>query len=136
VGHHAAPAATLLAAIALGKILTTSLTIGSGGSAGLFGPSMVIGGCAAAACGAILERYLPAISPDPRACAIVGMAGFFAAAAKTPFAMLILVCELTGDYRLLVPALWVCSLAYLISDRATLYRPQETGRQSLDPPQR
>jgi len=50
--------ALLLLAIALGKILTTSLTIGSGGSGGVFGPSMVIGGCGGGALGIV--RVLPA----------------------------------------------------------------------------
>jgi chloride channel protein, CIC family len=120
--------AVVLLAVAGGKILTTSLTIGSGGSGGVFGPSMVIGGCAGGAFGLLLHEFWPTLAPQPASFMIVGMAGFFAAAAKTPFSTLVIVCELTGDYRLIVPALWVCALAYLLSDEESLYRSQVKGR--------
>jgi CIC family chloride channel protein len=124
--------AVLLLAIAAGKILTTSLTIGSGGSGGVFGPSMVIGGCAGGGLGLFLHGLWPSLVPHPGTFVILGMAGFFAAAAKTPFSTLIIVSEMTGDYRLLLPALWVCTLAFLISDEEPLYRSQVLSR-SLSP---
>src|ERR1700683_3631700 len=96
--------ALVLLGVALGKILTTSCTIGSGGSGGVFGPSMVIGGCAGGAFGLVVHANWPTLAPQPASFMIMGMAGFFAAAAKTPFSTLIIVCELTGDYRLIVPA--------------------------------
>jgi CIC family chloride channel protein len=119
---------SLLLAIALGKIITTSLTIGSGGSGGVFGPSMVIGGCAGGAFGLALNQFWPGLVSQPASFMVVGMAGFFAAAAKTPFSTLVMVCELTGDYRLIVPALWVCALAFLLSDTESLYGSQVKGR--------
>ena len=64
------------------KILTTGLTISSGGSGGVFGPSMVIGGCGGGALGMLLHAHFPAFVPHPSSFLIVGMAGFFAAAAK------------------------------------------------------
>ena len=118
----------VLAAVALGKIVTTSLTIGSGGSGGVFGPSMVIGGCAGGALGLIFQRIWPNMHLQPVSFMIVGMAGFFAAAAKTPFSTLVMVCELTGDYRLIVPALWVCTLAFFLSDEQSLYDSQIESR--------
>jgi CIC family chloride channel protein len=120
--------ATLLLAVALGKILTTSLTIGSGGSGGVFGPSMVIGGCGGGALGLFLHRLDPALVPQPAAFMIVGMAGFFAAAGKVPFSTLVIVSEMTGNYLLLLPALWVCSLSYLLSDEQSLYQAQVEDR--------
>jgi CIC family chloride channel protein len=121
----------VLAAIALGKILTTSLTIGSGGSGGVFGPSMVIGGCAGGALGTVLHRAWPELVPHPASFVVVGMAGFFAAAAKTPFSTLVIVSEMTGGYHLLLPALWVCTLSFLLSDAQTIYGSQlETRAQS------
>src|SRR5262249_54405735 len=99
--------AGILAAVAVGKILTTSLTIGSGGSGGVFGPSMVIGGCGGGALGVLLHHFWPWLVPHPASYMIVGMAGFFAAAAKTPFSTLVIVSELTGNYNLLLPTLWV-----------------------------
>jgi len=124
--------ALLLALIALGKILTTSLTIGSGGSGGVFGPSMVIGGCGGGALGIVLHHFWPALVPHPASVVIVGMAGFFAAAAKTPVSTLVIVSEMTGDYNLLLPTLWVCVLAFLLSDEQSIYRSQVRSR-SLSP---
>ena len=127
--------ATLLLAVAVGKIVTTGLTIGSGGSGGVFGPSMVIGGCAGGSLGVFVHGLWPAAVPHPGTFVVLGMAGFFAAAAKTPFSTLIIVSEMTGDYRLLLPALWVCTLAFLLSDEEPLYRSQVMSR-SLSPAHR
>ncbi len=118
----------ILLAVALGKILTTSLTIGSGGSGGVFGPSMVIGGCGGGALGLALHAVWPALVPQPASFVIVGMAGFFAAAAKTPISTLIIVSEMTGGYHLLLPALWVCVLAFLLSDEKSIYSNQVESR--------
>jgi CIC family chloride channel protein len=124
--------ALVLLAVAVGKILTTALTIGSGGSGGVFGPSMVIGGCAGGALGIVFQWLWPGIVPHPAAFAIVGMAGFFAAAAKTPFSTLVIVSEMTGNYNLLLPTLWVCTLAFLLSDEQSIYSSQVLSR-SLSP---
>src|SRR5262249_40557577 len=64
--------ATVLVAVAIGKILTTSLTIGSGGSGGVFGPSMVIGGCAGGAFGLVAHAYWPDLVPQPASFMIMG----------------------------------------------------------------
>lgn len=114
----------VLLMVSLGKILTTSLTIGSGGSAGVFGPSMVIGGTLGGAVGQVFHGWMPQVVQHPGAFAVVGMAGFFSAAAKTPLSTVIMVSEMTGDYALLVPAVWVCALAYLVSRRWTIFRSQ------------
>jgi CIC family chloride channel protein len=118
----------ILLAIALGKILTTSLTIGSGGSGGVFGPSMVIGGCGGGALGQLFHHFWPTLVPHPASFVLVGMAGFFAAAAKTPISTLIIVSEMTGGYHLLLPALWVCVLAFLLSDEKSIYSKQVETR--------
>jgi len=118
----------VLLAVALGKILTTGLTIGSGGSGGVFGPSMVIGGCGGGALGIFLHWLWPALVPHPATFVIVGMAGFFAAAAKTPVSTLVIVSEMTGNYNLLLPTLWVCILAFLLSDEQSIYSSQVLSR--------
>lgn len=118
----------LLLAIAVGKIVTTGLTIGSGGSGGVFGPSMVIGGCGGGALGIALHSLWPRLAPHPASYVIVGMAGFFAAAAKTPFSTLVMVSELTGNYNLLLPTLWVCAIAFLLSDERSIYSSQVASR--------
>ncbi len=120
--------ALLLLAVALGKIVTTSLTIGSGGSGGVFGPSMVIGGCGGGALGLFLHSLRPWLAPQPATFVIVGMAGFFAAAAKTPFSTIVMVSELTGNYDLLLPTLWVCTLTFLLSDEQSIYSSQVESR--------
>jgi CIC family chloride channel protein len=112
----------------VGKIMTTCLTIGSGGSGGVFGPSMVIGGCAGGALGIFLHWLWLALVPHPACFAIVGMAGFFAAAGKAPFSTVVIVSEMTGNYDLLLPTLWVCALAFLLSDEQSIYRSQVESR--------
>ena len=128
ITHETTVSVGVLLAIAAGKIVTTSATIGSGGSGGVFGPSMVIGGCGGAAVGIVLHRLWPGVFPHPASFAVVGMAGFFAAAAKTPFSTLVIVSEMTGSYHLLLPALWVCVLAFMLSDRQSIYRSQLESR--------
>lgn len=125
---EAVPTVLVLLLVAVGKIFATGLTIGSGGSGGVFGPSMVIGGCGGGALGLLLHQYAPQIAPEPIAFVVVGAAGFFAAAAKTPFSSMIMVTELTGDFGLLTPALWVTMIAYLFSERGTIYSAQLEGR--------
>jgi CIC family chloride channel protein len=127
-GPGSAFLAAVLLAIAIGKILTTGLTIGSGGSGGVFGPSMVIGGCGGGALGIFLYKLSPALVPHPASFVIVGMAGFFAAAAKTPFSTLVIVSEMTGNYNLLLPTLWVCAIAFLLSDEQSIYSSQVESR--------
>ena len=120
--------AGLLALVAIGKILTTSFTIGSGGSAGVFGPSMVIGGCTGGATGLVLHRLFPDIVQQPGAYVLVGMAGFFAGVAKTPISTLVMVSEMTGSYSLLLPSLWVCVLTFVLSRHWNLYSMQVPTR--------
>jgi CIC family chloride channel protein len=120
--------ALVLLAVALGKIATTGLTIGSGGSGGVFGPSMVIGGCGGGALGMFLNWLWKPLAPEPASFVLVGMAGFFAAAAKTPFSTLVMVGELTGNYNLLLPTLWVCAIAFLLSDEQSIYSAQVESR--------
>jgi CIC family chloride channel protein len=119
---------TLLLSLALVKILTTSLTISSGGSGGVFGPSMVIGGCLGAAFGRFVHGLWPELVPQPEVYAIVGMAGFFAGCARAPISTIIMVSEMTGDYKLLLPTMWVSTLCFLMCRPWTLYEKQVPSR--------
>jgi CIC family chloride channel protein len=114
--------------VAAGKILATSFTIGSGGSAGVFGPSMVIGGTLGAATGYLLQFIFPGFTLYPSTFAVVGMAGFFAAAANTPISTIIMVSELTGNYELLMPSMWVCTISYLVARKWSIYQSQVPGK--------
>lgn len=122
----------LLLAVALVKIATTSMTVSSGGSGGVFGPSMVIGGCLGAAVGKIFHGWWPELVRQPQAFAIVGMAGFFSGTARAPFSTILMVTELTGNYTLLLPAMWVSALCFLLTGHWTLYEKQVRSR--LDSP--
>ncbi len=119
---------TVLFAVAATKILTTSLTVGSGGSGGVFGPSMVIGGAIGAAAGKLFHHWMPGIVAQPGAFAIVGMAGFFAGAANAPFSTILMVAEITGSYQLLLPTLWVSSICYILCRHSSLYSKQVGSR--------
>jgi CIC family chloride channel protein len=114
----------ILLLVAVGKIITTSLTIGSGGSAGVFGPSMVIGGTLGTVVGQLFHSFFPHLVPHPGAFMIVGMAGFFSAAANTPLSTMIMVSELTGNYELLIPSMWVCAISFMVARRWSLYKNQ------------
>jgi CIC family chloride channel protein len=93
--------------LAVLKILALSLTVSSGGSGGVFAPSMYVGAMIGAAIGLLL--HLP-----PAAFAVVGMAALFGAAARVPFATLLMVVEMTGGYQLLVPAGLAVVIAYMV----------------------
>lgn len=121
-------ALSTLVVVAIFKIVTTSLTICSGGSGGVFGPSMVIGGCVGGAVGKIFHAAFPQIVTQPGAFAVVGMAGFFAGCARAPFSTILMVTEMTGSYRLLLPAMWVSTLCFLLMRRWTLYEKQVPTR--------
>lgn len=119
---------SLLLAIVFGKIITTTCTISSGGSGGVFGPSMVIGGCLGSAVGRFFHGLWPELVHHPQAYAIVGMAGFFAGAAHAPISTIIMVSEMTGNYQLLLPSMWVSTLCFLFCRRWTLYQKQVPSR--------
>ena len=80
----------------------------------------------------VFHHLWPGLVPHPASFVIVGMAGFFAAAAKTPFSTIIIVSEMTGGYHLLLPSLWVCTLSFILSDKQSIYASQVESR-SLSP---
>ncbi len=114
--------------VALAKIVATSLTISSGGSGGVFAPSLVIGAMLGGAFGASADLLFPAMVHDPRAYVLIGMAGFFAGVSNTPIATLIMVSELTGNYGLLAPLMLVCTVAMIVFPRNSIYQKQVKSR--------
>jgi CIC family chloride channel protein len=107
--------------LAIGKIFTTSFSIGSGGSGGVFGPSVVIGGAMGGVIGKCFHQIMPGIVTEPGAFVVVGMAGFFTAVSNTPISTIIFVSEMTNSYHLLLPSLLVCSVSYLAARKWTIY---------------
>jgi CIC family chloride channel protein len=116
--------AGLLLVLAVLKTLATGLTISSGGSGGVFGPSVFIGGMLGGAVGQLLALAVPAWRIDPAAFTLVGMGGFFAGVSKTPLTSIVMVCEMAGSYSLLVPLMLVCGLNLGLSQRWTIYEEQ------------
>ena len=117
-----------LLTLALGKIFTTSFSIGSGGSGGVFGPSVVIGGALGGVVGRIFHNIWPTIVTHPGAFVVVGMAGFFSGVSNTPISTIIFVSEMTNSYHLLLPGLLVCSLTYMLSRKWTIYQNQVNSK--------
>lgn len=114
--------------VALAKVVATSLTISSGGSGGVFAPSLVIGAMLGGTFGATAEILFPMLVQDPRAYVLVGMAGFFAGVANAPIATLIMVSELTGNYGLLAPLMLVCVVAMIVMRKNSIYEQQVACR--------
>jgi len=120
------PAVPLLILI-LAKILATSLSISTGGSGGVFAPSLAIGALLGAAVGSAAQTLFPGLEINPACFAMVGMGGFFAGVAKVPVAAVIMVCEMSGNYALLAPLMLVSVVHVLLSQRWSLYEAQVPG---------
>ncbi len=119
----------LMTVLALTKILATSVTISSGGSGGVFAPSLFIGAMLGGAYGWGCQAIFGAqCVPQPGAYVLVGMGGFFAGVAKVPLTALLMVCEMTHSYDLLVPLMLVSILTTaILSSRWKLYEEQVTA---------
>jgi len=118
------PCVGLLLALSLVKVLATSLTIGSGGSAGDFAPSLAIGGLFGGAFGRAAQLILHDPRIQPGAFALVGMSAFYGGIAHVPLSALVLTCELAGNYDLLVPLMLSQGIAFVLARRRTLYPAQ------------
>jgi CIC family chloride channel protein len=106
------------------KLLATSFTIGTGGSAGDFGPSLVLGGLFGGAFGRAAAVLLHDPSIDPGAFALVGMGTFYGGIAHVPVSSLIMVSELAGSYDLLVPLMLAEGIAFVALRKRFLYEAQ------------
>jgi CIC family chloride channel protein len=115
---------SLMAVLVLTKIVATSCTIGSGGSGGVFGPSLFIGAMLGGIVGKLGHQYFPNLIGNPTAFALVGMAAFFAGVAKAPIGALLMVSEMTRGYGLVVPLMFVSAIPVLLSARWGIYEKQ------------
>ena len=122
------PLVALLVALAVGKLVAASLTIGSGGSAGDFAPALVIGGLLGAAFGHSARLLVGDPAIDPAAFALVGMGTFYGGIAHVPLSALVLVCELAGSYDLLVPMMLAVGVAFVALRKTTLYEAQPPAK--------
>lgn len=102
----------LLLLFSLGKIVTLSLTVGSGGSAGVFGPTLFIGTMLGASFAALLHLFQ--IPIDGSWLAVVGMAAVFAGTARVPIASMVMVIEMTSGFQLIMPTMLAVALAFIV----------------------
>lgn len=109
--------------IGIAKILSTSLTIGSGGSAGVFAPGLVIGGMIGGSVGVVLNSLFPEMIPTAvlPAFVAIGMIALFGGVANAPISVMIMICEMTGNYSLFLPAMVAVAISYLITGKRTIY---------------
>ena len=118
----------VLLILVVAKIVALSLTVSSGGSGGVFAPSLFVGAMLGGAFAAVFHHAVAGM-------VIVGMAAVFAGAARVPIATLLMVAEMTGGYQLLVPAGLAVMLSFLIEftlsshfKYGSLYEAQVAGR--------
>lgn len=117
----------VMAALVFGKILATAFSIATGGSGGVFAPSLAIGALLGATVGQTAANVFPSLPINPACYALVGMGGFFAGVAKTPISAILIVCEMTGSYDLLAPLMLVSVVHLLLAQRWTIYDTQVSG---------
>ena len=114
----------ILMLLGFAKIIATSFTIGSGGSAGDFAPALAVGGLLGGAFGLAAQQALGDPTIQPGAFALIGMGAFYGGIANTPLAALVLVCEMAGSYDLLVPLMLAEGIAFVALRRVSLYPAQ------------
>ncbi len=106
------------------KIIATSVTIGSGGSGGVFAPSLFIGAMLGGAFGTVAHNLFPSAIASSGAYALVGMAALFAGAARTPITAIIMLFEMTRDYTIILPlmiAVVISTVIFRILSSETIY---------------
>jgi CIC family chloride channel protein len=107
------------------KIVTTGLSIGSGG---IFGPGMVIGGMVGASLWRLSYHVLPGLPPTPAPFVIIGMMALFGGIAHAPLAVMLMVAEMTGNLSMLAPAMIAVGISSILVGKNTIYTSQVDTR--------
>jgi CIC family chloride channel protein len=113
------------------KMLATWLTLGSGGSGGVFAPSLFMGSMLGSSFGNFVGTTFPSITGPPGAYALVGMAAFFGGAAHAPVTAILILFEMTGDYRIILPLMLATVISTLVASllsRDSIYTLKLTRR--------
>ncbi len=97
------------------KILATSITIGSGGSGGIFAPSLFLGSMAGGFFGVVLNIIFPEVTGSPGAYSLVGMAAVVSGTTHGPLTAILIIFEMTGDYKIILPLMIACIISALAS---------------------
>lgn len=124
-----AGAVQLLLLLCAAKILAASFTVGTGASAGVFGPTLAIGALLGGAYGRTLQLWLDYPGIQPGAFALVGMGAFYGGIAHAPLGAIVMVCEMAGSYDLLVPLMLAEGIAFVALRKFTLYPAQVPTKQ-------
>ncbi|HEY2386477.1 MAG TPA: chloride channel protein, partial [Candidatus Binatia bacterium] len=107
----------LLGVLVVAKMLATSLTLASGGSGGVFAPSLFLGAMTGGAFGLVVHTWLPTLTAASGAYALVTMGAVVGAATHAPITAIIIIFELTGDYRIIAPLMIACVVSTIIATR-------------------
>lgn len=105
----------ILAVLIVAKLFATSLTLGSGGSGGVFAPSLFLGAMLGATIGALFHWIFPSWTAEPGAYALVGMGAVVAGTTHAPITAILIIFEMTNDYRIIPPLMLACVIAILLS---------------------
>ena len=125
----------IIVVLPVAKIAATSLSIGTGGSGGLFGPGIVIGAFVGAAIWRLGELFaLPGIPQEPGVFVVVGMMACFGSVARAPLAIMIMVAEMTGSFSVVPGAIISVGIAALLMSQSnvTIYEAQRLDRESAE----
>ena len=120
--------------LVVAKMVATSLTIGIGGSGGVFEPSLVIGAAFGAAVGEVVGLVIPGLAGQAGTFALIGMAAVFAGSTRAPITAGIILFELTGEYTIILPLLLAVIVATGVSrvlSRDTIYT-RKLSRRGVD----
>ena len=116
------------------KIIATVTTLGSGGSGGVFAPSLFMEAMLGGGFGHIVNQFFPEISAPAGAYALVGMAAFFSGAARAPVTAILILFEMTGDYDIILPLMLTTVISTFFSQiisRETIYTLKLSRRGSI-----
>ena len=127
-GNYAVLPIYIMVGVLFGKIVATSLSVGSGGSGGVFAPGLVIGGMVGGVLWYLLQGFPLIIPPKADAFVIVGMMALFGGIAKAPLAIMIMVSEMTNSYALLAPCMVAVVIAYFMTGNSYIYENQVVNR--------
>lgn len=97
------------------KLIATIITLGAGGSGGVFAPSLFMGAMLGEAFGQFANQLFPEITAPTGAYALVGMAAFFSGAAHAPVTAILILFEMTGDYSIILPLMLATVMSTIVS---------------------
>ena len=111
---HGQLALQLVLILVVLKILATSITLGSGGSGGVFAPALFIGAMLGESYGKITQILMPEFAIPSGACALVGMGAVFAGASHAPISSILIMFEMTGNYKIIIPLMITCIISTVV----------------------